>query len=183
MATNTTVKNGPATTTNKAAPEVLEVPTLSIFAFARNLGSTHRKTLSDSDELHKNYMKVSDAAKRAIKLEFLIGYVTGYLGVARDTAETIINGRVRFGAQATSEKPVRSKEQQNAFDAARKMFSFHIERNDKRVVRRETIKQVRLSSDFKEAANTFIGHFYEEVSAAAIDELIVMLQAYKKRLK
>lgn len=178
---NTAAQTAAPKTANKKEVAVAEdAQQYTVFAFARNLGSATRKTLADSEELHKAYMKGSNATKLSMRLEFMIGYVAGASNVQRDTAETIINGRVRFGAQPTLTKPARSKDQQQVYDAARKMFSFHISRDDKRVVQR--MKQIRLSKPFKEAAIAFVGEFFEEVNAASIGEVIVMLQALKKRL-
>lgn len=182
MANTNNAKRSEQQHEGRAVLQLVEVPTASIFNFAKGLGTNHRKTLTESLELHHNYLKASDAAQRAIKLEFLLGYVMGMLNVNRDQAEVIIDKKVRFGANPGPDRPARSKEQQQAYDAARKMFSFHISRDDKRVIRREAVKQVRLSSEFKEAAQEFVTTFYEEVSPEAIEELIVMLQAYKKRL-
>lgn len=165
----------------KQAQEKEEAPVSLAFVFARNLGQAHRKSLAESEELHKSYMKMNDSAQRALKLEFMIGYVIGVLGIVRDAAETIINGRVRYGATPTIRKPARTKEQQQAYDAARKMFSFHISRDDKRA-QRQPMKQIRLSTEFKDAAAKFVGTFYEEVNAASIGEVIRMLQAFKKRI-
>jgi hypothetical protein len=171
-----------ATRQTRSAAVNEETQVASIFSFARNLGAAHRKTLQDSEDLHKSYTKMSDANKRVLRLEFMIGYVTGVINSQRDTAETIINGRVRFGAKPTLIKPARTKEQQQAYDAARKMFAFHIARDDARVVARVKAKQIRLSKSFKEAAVGFVGAFFEEVNAASIGEVIVMLQALKKRI-
>jgi hypothetical protein len=157
-----------------------EVQTSVIFMFARTLGSTHRKTLAESEELHKAFVKASDANKRIMRHEFLIGLVCGYMSVPRDTAETVINGRVRYGAQPTLVKPARTKDQQNAYDAARKLFSFHISRDDKRIA--PPRKQIRLSKPFKDAAIAFVGEFFEEVNAASLGEVISMLQALRKRI-
>lgn len=154
-----------------------------VFVFARNLGSSNRKTLEESEPLHKAWHQLSDVGKRAMRIEFLIGYITGILGSNREASETIINGRVRLGAKATPTKPARTREQQRAYDAGRKMFDFHISREDKRVVaRKEPAKQVRLSAAFKEAAVEFVGTFFEEVNAQSIAEVIRMLEAMRQRI-
>lgn len=158
-----------------------EPPVSAIFMFARNLGATTRKTLNDSEELHKSWLKSSDSGRRMINQEFLIGYITGYLASNREVAETIINGRVRFGAQPTPKKPARTQEQQRAYDAARKMFAFHISRDDRRVRERAAVKQVKLSAQFKEAAVEFVQMFYEEVTVEALDDIIARLKAFRQR--
>jgi hypothetical protein len=167
-----------------AAKTTVEVPVQSIFAFARGLGSTHRKSLTESEELHKSYVKMNETEKRITKAEFMVGYMSGVLNQMREVAETIITGRVRFGAQATLSKPARTKEQQNAYDAARKMFGYHIARDDSRIKLQtaQPTKPKRLSGEFKDAAAEFVGTFYEEVNAAAVNEVIKMLQEFKKRL-
>lgn len=62
------------------------------------------------------------------------------------------------------------------------MFSFHISRDDKRVVERKEQPQIKLSQEFKEAAVTFVGQFYEEVNAASIADMIKRLRALQKRI-
>lgn len=154
-----------------------------VFVFARNLGTANRKTLEESEPLHKNWLNQSDQGKKQMRLEFMVGYVTGILGSNREASETIINGRVRYGAKPTPSRPARTREQQRAFDAGRKMFAFHISREDKRVVERmQPAKQIRLSAAFKEAAVEFVGTFYEEVNAQSIAEVIKMLEAVKQRI-
>jgi hypothetical protein len=162
--------------------DAAEAPVSTVFAFARNLGSSNRRTLADSEELHKSWLKLSDSAKKTMKLEFMIGYVTGILESNREAAETIINGRVRMGAKPTPSRPARTAEQQRAYDAARKMFSFHISRDDRRVVERTKPQQVKLSAEFKESAVAFVSQFYEEVNAISIGEVIKRLQALKQRI-
>lgn len=154
----------------------------SVFLFGRSLGAQTRKTLAESEELHKAYLRLNDADRRSNKLDFMTGYVMGVLSIQQDMAETVIVGRVRYGANPQPAKPARTKEQQNAFDAARKMFSFHIARDDKRVIDREAKKQVRLSAEFKESAVSFVGEFFEEVNKQSIDEVIKMLKVLKGRI-
>jgi hypothetical protein len=182
MSTSAAQQQAAASKTRETRDAVTEAPTSSVFSFARTMGANARKTLQDSEELHKTFVKGNDQVKRSMRLEFMIGYVTGYLNSQRDTSETVINGRVRFGAKPTLTKPARTKEQQQAYDAARKMFAFHIARDDARVVARVKAKQIRLSKEFKQAAVGFVGAFFEEVNAASIGEVIVMLQALKKRI-
>jgi hypothetical protein len=180
MATSTATKR--ANKKDESKMVETDPPMSATFVFARNLGAANRKTLADSEELHQNWLKLKDSGKQAMRLEFMIGYITGILGQARDAAETVINGRVRLGAKPTPSKPARTPEQQRAYDAARKMFSFHISRDDKRVVERTQAPQIKLSADFKEAAVAFVGQFYEEVNAASIADMIKRLRALQKRI-
>lgn len=177
MATSTATKRA-----SKVESKTTEPPMSLVFVFARNLGAAQRKTLDDSEELHATWNKLKDVDKAKMKLEFMIGYITGILGAQRDSAETVINGRVRFGAKPSPSKPARTQEQQRAYDAGRKMFSFHISRDDKRVVERKEQPQIKLSQEFKEAAVTFVGQFYEEVNAASIADMIKRLRALQKRI-
>lgn len=160
-------------------------PATHTYTFAKTLGGAHRKTLAESEDLHKSYLKLPEQGKLTMKIEFMAGYVCGYLGCSRDMAETVITGRVRLGAQAGPNKPPRTREQQQAYDAARKMFGFHISRDDSRrtTPTKVEVKQVRLSSHFKESAVAFIQEFYEEVTEESIDEVIRMLTAMKQRLE
>lgn len=166
------------------AREEHETPLRAVFSFARSLGAAHRKTLQESEDLHKSYVKMSDAEKRVTRAEFMIGYMSGVLNQMREVVETIITGRVRFGATPTLSKPARTKEQQQAYDAARKMFSYHIARDDSRTQSANVAQpqKRRLSSEFKDAAAEFVSTFYQEVNAASVNEVIKLLQEFKKRL-
>lgn len=173
-----------ASAAHKSQAQVIgeDTPTASVFVFARNLGNSQRKCLADSEPLAKAYAKASEAAQKAMRFEFLIGFVTGALNTNRDSAETIIEGRVRFGANPQPKKPARTKDQQQAFDSARKMFSFHIARTDSRLSLVRQVPRIRLTAAFKTAAIAFVEQFYEEVNVASINEIIKQLQALKTRL-
>ena len=156
--------------------------TTAVFNFGKTLGTAHRRTLVESEPLHKSWVKCGPDKQATMKFEFLIGYISGVLGSERDAAETIIGGRVRYGANPQPGKPARTKPQQQAYDAARKMFAFHISREDRKVKDAVEVKKIRLSSEFKVEAAGFIGKFFEEVNAESISEVIKMLQALKQRI-
>lgn len=127
-----------ATATRKTNPNA---KTLSAMAkIARDLGREGRKTLKDTEAAHALYAKSNDDYQQEMRHIWVNEYMAGQLGVTNDEAD-LLRRAPRLGAKGPSTVKIdgdeytlepRDREQQQAYDRARKMFDFHIARTDKR---------------------------------------------------
>lgn len=138
------------------------------------LGRVERLTLDASLAVHKQWIKLDAAQQKVDRTMFLAGYVAGRSGVSLEVGEKIVNMK----------RAERSPERERLVNAGAKLFAYHVARNVKKAAGKAREPQVvRVATDFKAAAITFVEQFYEEANAAAIGEVIKQLQAMKKRVK
>ncbi len=87
-------------------------------AFALALGQQQRKTLDATLPWHKQFVKATPELQGEMRVRWLTAFIQGYLGKTEQQAATIV-------AQSRTERLV---EAQQAYDAGRQQFSYHIVR-------------------------------------------------------
>ena len=186
-------------TSNKVKAEARDIVRTAasgnVFNFAKSLGVSQRKTLQDSEKLHKAYAKASEERQAQMKIEFITGYMAGQLGVSKDVAETLASAP-RSGAddKVVDGKTIkaRTQPQQQAYDRARKQFSFHITREDSRLANGQFSKgsknpykkdDPRITEDFKASVVKTVESVYGKVNKTNIEDYAYAILAMAKSMK
>jgi len=94
----------------------MSVITLNLGQFALGLGHSDRLTLEASLPFHRAYVKADADGQKAMKLEFVLGYVQGALNVTAEKAAKLV------ALTRAERKPVDEK----AVNAAGKKFAYHV---------------------------------------------------------
>lgn len=92
--------------------------TLTLAAFAHDLGAHHRITLEVSEVWHKQYVKADDVTRRALREEFVLNFLVGAGFTATRAAKVMALSRTE-----------RSTADQNAYRAAEMKFKYHVVRD------------------------------------------------------
>ena len=94
--------------------------TLTLAAFAHDLGAAERITRDVSVVWHKQYVGADSVTRTALREEFILNFLIGYGLTATKAAKVLALSREQ-----------RSHEEQKVYDAARAKFTYHIVRPEK----------------------------------------------------
>lgn len=95
--------------------------TLTLAAFAHDLGAHQRITLEVSEVWYREYRKADKATQKARRKEFILNFLIGY-GLTSAKATKVM-------AQSRDD---RTADDQKVYDAARSKFTYHIVRPEKK---------------------------------------------------
>lgn len=115
--------------------------TLTLAAFAHDLGAHTRLTRTVSEVWYKQYGKADAATRVALREEFILNFLIGYGMSATKAAKLMALSR-----------PERSTEEQNVYRAAEMKFNYHIVRDayDAQRAKRAPVSPVdKLVNEFK----------------------------------
>ena len=129
---------------------------LTFAQFAHDLGLHSRITREVSLVWHKQYVRGSDATRRAMRVEFFNAFFDGYVqGVRKLTPEI----------------------KRNAEMAANQKFKYHITRDGVKDQPKAEPKHMRVSKAMRNTAMDFLGNFEGESLDEQVKQAIALLKA------
>lgn len=184
-----------ATTTRKPANKPAAKGRDSVLSLiarvATALGKETRKSLEETEPAHAAYVKANEDRQQAMRHAWTNAYMASHLNVSTDIADTL-RAAPRFGAKAKTVdgktiKP-RTREQQQAYDRARKLFSFHISRDDKRIGAGASAPKVRKDRQVQAAiegvcAKVFAKGLTVQALETLRDQIALMIPEVRKAEK
>lgn len=164
-----------ATTIERRAPVKARV--ITIMKLGEGVGAQDRVSLDASEWAHKAFAKADEEKQRAMRREFVIGYVTGRMHVSNDVAETIVDKK----------REERTKAQELAVNAAGQKFKYHVARDGaKRKGARAASPKVKTTdlteADEAQCVRAVHAAGFERVNVKSVEATIAYLQAFKRKL-
>ena len=139
---------------------------MSIRTTAKSIGNNDAKSADLASAIRKAWLKASDERKAEIRLDFMVGYISGRERNSLSEAEAIIEA----GKGA-------SKAHAQSIDRASSAFRYHIVQGKTKPKAPE--QHARVSKAHREAAMAFLGEFEGENRAEQIKQAIAVLNALK----
>lgn len=178
-----------ATATQKTRAVAANVMT-QIAQIARSLGKESRKTLKDTQAAHATYVKADEKQKQAMRHVWVTEFMAAHLEIRNDVADQRRQaprlgakkpGKITVDGEEITLQP-RDRQEQQAYDRARKMFSFHISRDTKAAERAQ--RKVRADGDIQDAItrlcrNVFQNGLTKEALETLIDQARLMASQMK----
>lgn len=141
---------------------------MSIRLSAKSIGNNDAKSAELATEIRKAWLKAKPEVQSEIRLDFMIGYISGRERISLSDAQTIISEGKGKGAP---------KAHIAMIDRATSGFTYHIKDGK---TKPSTEAHTRVSKAHREAANWFIEQFEGEKRNQQIDAAIAVLRALKK---
>lgn len=169
-------------TTTKTRPVASNVMTV-LARVARSLGKEARKSLTETEGAHKAYTKATPDQQQAMRHVWVAEFMAAHLNIRNDEAD-LLRQAPRLGAKAKTVKidgeevtlEPRTQVQQQAYDRARKLFAFHISRDDNRLGAGKG-KKVKARSEVQTALTALCNKVFED--GLTKDALLVIAEQAK----
>lgn len=173
-----------ATATRKTEAKVVVATNIRsvLTRVATALGKESRKSLAETEGAHAAYIKAKPDVQKEMRHVWVNAYMAAHLNVSIDIADTLRQAP-RLGAKAKDGVKPRDRTQQQAYDRARKLFSFHISRDDSRgkpgAGRGEPVV---IDTDFAQSVRKFCSKQFEAVNAQTLEWVAAQIAAMAKVL-
>lgn len=141
---------------------------MSIRTTAKSIGNNDAKSQDLATAIRKAWLKASDERKAEIRLDFMVGYISGRERISLSDAESIIVAGKGKGA---------TKAHIAWIDNASSAFRYHIVQGKTKPSAEPS--HTRVSKAHREAAMAFLGEFEGENRAEQIKQAIAVLNALK----
>ena len=142
---------------------------MSIRTTAKSIGNKDAQSKALASAIRKAWLKASDERKAEIRLDFMIGYISGQERISLSDAEAVIEAGKAKGVPKTHSAWI---------DNASSAFRYHIVQGKTKPSAEPS--HARVSKPHREAANWFIEQFEGEKRNQQIDAAIAVLRALKK---
>ena len=142
---------------------------MSIRTTAKSIGNKDAQSEALATAIRKAWLKASDQRKAEIRLDFMVGYISGRERISLSDAEGIIEAGKAKGVP---------KAHIAMIDRATSGFNYHIVQGKTKPNAEPS--HARVSKAHREAANWFIEQFEGEKRNQQIDAAIAVLRALKK---
>ena len=141
---------------------------MSIRTTAKSIGNKDAQSKALASAIRKAWLKASDERKAEIRLDFMIGYISGQERISLSDAEAVIEAGKAKGVP---------KAHIAWIDNASSAFRYHIVQGKTKPKAPE--QHARVSKAHREAAMAFLGEFGGETLAEQVKQAIAVLNAIK----
>ena len=141
---------------------------MSIRTTAKSIGNNDAKSADLATAIRKAWLKASDERKAEIRLDFMVGYISGRERISLSDAEAVIEAGKGKGVP---------KAHIAMIDRATSGFNYHIVQGKTKP--KAPKRHARVSSVHREAAMAFLGEFDCETLAEQVKQAIAVLNALK----
>lgn len=144
---------------------------LTYAEFAHDLGAHSRLTREVSLVWHRQYTKANPATRQAMREEFLVQFISGYVKCNEKQAMRIL----------IKGAPERTAEQKQAYEAASQKFLYHISRTGAKSKPAAQTEQTshRIPAHLRSVAMDFLGEFEGKNLEEQIKQAVALLNALK----
>ena len=139
---------------------------MSIRTTAKSIGNKDAQSKALASAIRKAWLKASDQRKAEIRLDFMVGYISGRERISLSEAEAVIKAGKGAG-----------KRNAECIDRASSAFRYHIVQGKTKPSAEPS--HTRVSKAHREAAMAFLGEFEGENRAEQIKQAIAVLNALK----
>ena len=139
---------------------------MSIRTTAKSIGNKDAQSEALATAIRKAWLKASDQRKAEIRLDFMVGYISGRERISLSEAEAVIKAGKGAG-----------KRNAECIDRASSAFRYHIVQGKTKPSAEPS--HTRVSKAHREAAMAFLGEFEGENRAEQIKQAIAVLNALK----
>lgn len=174
----------------KTRPVAANVMTV-LARVAKAMGKETRKTLEETEPAHKAYVKAAKEQQQEMRHVWVNEFMASALNIRNDEAD-LLRQAPREGAKEAKTVKVddvehvlapRTHAQQQAYDRARKMFAFHIARDDSRIGAGKG-KKVKADTEVQNALTALCNKIFEDgVTKATLKVVIEQASAMAAKMK